>query len=116
MILEQLHASAYEIKGGSTGLVFAMRIVQLAWPIDAQADEEVMGLEKAAPILVETRAVGLQRVVDLASASVLGLQFDDLFEIIQAQQGGLAPLPSKGHFEGLLGGNVLANVGFKHLW
>jgi len=74
-------------------------VVELGRPVDGQANEEAVFVQKPAPFFVQQGPVGLDGVLDgLARPAMAFLQFDGLFEEFQASQRRLATLPGDGHF------------------
>jgi hypothetical protein len=68
--------------------------VELAWAVNAQADQEVVFLEERAPLVVQEDAVGLKRVLhDLAGPAVLLDELHGALEEVEPHQGRLAALP-----------------------
>ncbi len=49
--------------------VDAVGVVELAWTVDAQPDEEVVLLEERAPRVIEENAVGLERVLHASTGA-----------------------------------------------
>jgi hypothetical protein len=62
----------------------AIRIVEFTWAINAEADQEIVFLEKGAPFIIEKDAVGLKRVLhNLAGPAILFDELDGVPEKIQ---------------------------------
>jgi hypothetical protein len=84
--------------------------------VAAQADEEVVLLEKGRPLGIEQCAVGLQIVLDpLERLLVRRLQRHHLAEEIQPQQGRLPALPGEDHLVPGLRLDVLTDVLLEHV-
>ena len=76
------------VPGGAEAVVGPGRAVQ------AQAHGEALGGQEPGPVGVQQGAVGLQPVAHGAPGRAVGLlQLDDAPEVVQAQQGGFAPVP-----------------------
>lgn len=68
---ENLEAGHDALPGGMAAGVEAKGIVHLARAVEAESDEEVFGVEKLTPGVVEGGAVGLECVVDGAAGGVV---------------------------------------------
>jgi hypothetical protein len=69
-------------------------IMQLARPVETQADVEILFRQKLAPFIVDGGAVGLDAVDDLfVGRQILFLQIDGFPEEFDAEQGRLAAVP-----------------------
>ena len=113
---QQLGRCHHFVEGRRAALVDAKAIVQLARPVDAQTDQEMMLLEERRPAFVEQHAVGLQVVFDaLSGLCVFLLQRDDAAEKIQAPQRRLAALPGKHHFGARHAFDILPDEKLKRL-
>ena len=60
--LQELEAADHLVERAAAALVDPVGVVQLARPVDRDPDQEVVLLEERRPLLVEQRAVGLDRV------------------------------------------------------
>ena len=60
---ELVPAFHHEVERAVSAAVDAVRVVELAWTVDAQPDEEIVLLEERAPRVIEENAVGLERVL-----------------------------------------------------
>ena len=79
-------------------LVDAICVVQRLRPVDRDADEHAVVLEERRPLLVDQRAVRLDRVArPLARAQVLVRELDRAAEELDAHQRRLAALPGDRH-------------------
>src|SRR5208337_4183127 len=81
-------AADHVVEAAFALLVDAVRVVQLARPIDAQADQVVVLLEESGPLVVDERAVGLHRVQDapmVRLAVLVGQRDRTLVEVQSAQ-------------------------------
>ena len=91
--------------------------MQFTRAVDAQADQEIVGLEKGGPLLVQERAVGLQGVADDAPGGrVFFLQRHRAAEEIEPYQGGLATLPAEPDLRRArrdLRRDIVAHIGLK---
>ena len=111
VFFEEVDAAHDEVEGGFSAFVDAVEVVEAAWAIDGEADEEVVGVEELAPVGVEECAVGLEGVVDFFGwGAVFGLEFYDAFEEVEAHEGGFAALPGEVDFGDVLVLDVLADV------
>src|SRR5208337_784161 len=88
-------AADHVVEAAFALLVDAVRVVQLARPVDAQADQVVVLLEESGPLVVDERAVGLHRVQDapMVRLAVLVGQRDRTLVEVQSAQHWLAALP-----------------------
>jgi hypothetical protein len=59
--------------------------VELARAVEAQADKKLVLTEKPAPLRVQSRAVGLDRIGNRASASMFFLEFHHASEVIHSE-------------------------------
>ena len=86
-----LHVGGLAAPGPSIGVVQFRRAVQ------AEADMELLGREKADPFFIQQAAIGLD-TVDHAPAGgpMPALKLDHPLEIIHAQDSGLSPVPGEG--------------------
>ena len=93
-----------------------MPIVNLARPIDAQADQESVLLEERAPFLGDQGPVGLQVVLDLLTGlCVLPLEAHHLAVEVEAEPRRFPALPRKDDFRTGDGGDVLLDEALQHL-
>ena len=88
-------AADHVVEAAFALLVDAVRVVQLARPVNAQADQVVVLLEESGPLVVDERAVGLHRVQDapMVRLAVLVGQRDRTLVEVQSAQHWLAALP-----------------------
>jgi hypothetical protein len=113
VVFQDVEAGHDAVEGGGAAFVDAVGVVEFAWAVDAEADEEVVGGEESAPVVVESGAVGLEGVVDGSAVRVLALEGDDFFEEGDAEEGWFAALPGEGHAGAGLGGDVVADEGLE---
>ena len=86
-------------------------VVQLARPVDAEADQEVVLLEEGAPGVVEQDAVGLEGLLNrLPGLAVFFDEFDGALEEFELHQRRLAALPGDRHFGRAMRLEQLADV------
>ena len=80
---------------GASALVHAIGIVHLARAVQAQPDQELVGSEELAPLVVEQHAVGLDRVARIVIPGrwYFALDLDRPAEKFESHQGGFAALP-----------------------
>ena len=89
----------------------AIGVVQFRRAVQAETDAKALRREKAAPFFVQQDPVGLDAVQNApAGGPVLALEFDDLPEIIHAQNGGLSSVPGEGDRRLRRGVDVLDDV------
>ena len=116
VFLQQTQAAHDPIKGRSPAFVHTIHIVQVAWAVNADADQEVVFFKEGAPGIIQQGAVGLEGVFQGHSRPAVPFSQDhSLTEEIQAHQGGFAPLPGDGDLVGLVGFDQLPDIGFKQL-
>ena len=72
--LQHLNAPHHLLKGAPARGVAPVGIVQGKVAIDADAHQEAVVLEEAAPVIVQQGAVGLYAVVYLSAAGIVPLQ------------------------------------------
>src|ERR1700733_6567110 len=85
------------IEGAALAPVHPVSVVNLPRSIDAQSHEEIVLLEKGAPVVVQQDAVGLEGVLyNLLRAAVLLDQLDGMLEELELHQRRLSSLPSHG--------------------
>ncbi len=93
--VQALPAAHHVVERALAAFVDAVGVVHLARAVDAQADEDLVLLEERAPLVVEPRAVGLDRVGDLLSGPlILPHVLDRALEEVEAHQRRLAALPA----------------------
>lgn len=112
--LENVEAAQDAREGGLAGAVLPVGVVEAGGAVDAEADEEPVLGQEAAPRVIQEGAVGLKGVVDAFAAGVPLLKSDDLAEKLDAHKGGLAALPRERDLLDILRGDVLANVALEH--
>ncbi len=96
VLVQQRHRRHHLLEGATAGAVDPIGVVQQLGAVDAQANEEVVGRQKLAPLVVEQDAVGLQIVGDHHPLRlVFALQLDHLAKIVEPEQGRLAPCQEK---------------------
>ena len=110
VLLEKAGSSLDLVEHGSSGAVVAVRVVQLAGAVDAQADEHIVFRQEGRPLIVEKRTVGLDGALDLPALGQ-GVAFDveRASEEVQPHERGLATLPRQGHERHALRVDGLAN-------
>src|ERR1700712_4055229 len=94
-MLAQLPPSLHHaIEGTLSAAVDPVGVVDFARTIDAKANQEIVLLEKGAPVIVEKDAVGLEGVLDsLLWPAVLFDDFDGAPEEVELHQRRFAALP-----------------------
>ena len=115
MFLQQPDALHDAVEGAFAPFILPVAIVNLPGSIQADADEEVVCLEKRAPGIVQPHTIGLQAVPDLLLLPVGFLEFDHPAEEIDAQEGRLATVPHELDHGRRLGLHVLPDVRVQHL-
>ena len=112
----QSPAAHHLVERSLAALVDAIGVVQLARAVDAQADEELVRLEEGAPLVVEQRAVGLDRVRRPAVRALVAFDvLDRALEEVEAHQRRLAALPGDDDLRPRLRLEQLADVGLEQL-
>ena len=113
--VEPLH---HRVEGRPSCPVAPVAVVDRTWPVDADADQEILAGEEAAPILVEQHAVGLKGILDPHAVRAMELlQRYRPLEEIHPQQSRLAALPGEQHLAlaGLyLRRNQVAHIAFQN--
>src|SRR5580692_5419617 len=94
-VLTQLPPAPHHlIESALLAAVHTVSIVKLAGAVDAEADQEIVLLEKLAPFIIEKDAVGLKCVLyGLTWLAVLLDEFDGAPEKVQLHERRLAALP-----------------------
>ena len=94
VLAQRLDAAHDLVEHRLAGLVAPVGVVQLARPVDAEADEEPVLQEEPGPLVVDLGPVGLDGVDDvLPRLGVLLAQLHRPAEELHAHQHGLAALP-----------------------
>jgi hypothetical protein len=79
-----------------TGVVQTVIVVKFFRAVDADTDEKLVVVQKAAPRVVEQDGIGLQGIAHfLTRSAVLFLQFHGFLVEVQSHERRLAPLPGK---------------------
>ena len=100
--------------GRLAALGHAVRVVQFRRAVQAQADAEGLRRQKAAPLVVQQHAVGLDAIADPpAGGLVLALELDGLAEKVHAQDGGLSSMPREANLRPARRLDVLDDVLFQ---
>ncbi len=110
--LEDVQAADDPLIGGLAALVDPVGVVQRPRAVDRDPDEEVVLAKESTPVVVEERAVGLDRVeYSLARPGVSALELDRAAEEVEPHHGRLAALPGHDHLgRPLVCGKQLADV------
>ncbi len=102
----------YFIKRAATCVVFAVVVVEFFRAVDADSDEEIIFMEKIAPVVVDKNCVCLEGVADLpAFGCIFLLKLDGPFIEIKTHKSGFTPLPGK-----TSNGKMQLQVVFCHLF
>ena len=102
------------VEGGGIIFVGAVEVVEFAWAVEGEADEEVVLVEEFGPVGVEEDAVGLEGVVDFFVLRIMFLlEFNDFFEEVESEECGFAALPGEVDFGDVLLVDVLLDAGFE---
>jgi hypothetical protein len=72
--------------------------MKLARAVDAQANEKLIFFKELAPGVIQLGAIRLQGVIDDPATGEFFLEFDDVLEVVEAEQGGFASLPGECDF------------------
>ncbi len=111
VLFEQGEPRHHALEGRCAPFVDAIRVVHRARPVQAEANQEIMCLEKLAPLVSEGGAVGLKCVVNpLPWPRVSLLQADRVPEKREPHQRRLAALPAEGDLGPPLRLHVLLRV------
>ena len=111
---QRLPALHHQIEGALAATVQPVGVVQLARAIHTQADQKVVLLEEAAPVVVQQQAVGLEGVLDrLPGPAVLLDQLDRMLKEFEFHQRRLAALPGHRDFGHAVRFEQLADVGLE---
>ncbi len=98
VLLEQARGGLDLVEHRAPCAVVAVRVVKLARPVDAQAHEHVVLGEERGPLVVEQRAVRLDRALDLPPrGQCIALDLERAAEEVEAHERGLAALPRERH-------------------
>ena len=104
-------AAHHEVERALPFPVAPVGVVQLARPVDAEADEKVVFLEEGAPGIVEEQTVGLEGLLNrLAGLPVFFDELDRAFKEFELHQGRLAALPGDRHLRRAVGFQELADI------
>ncbi len=112
--LQHLEAGHHAVERGPGALVDAVGVVQMSGAVDADADENVVLAQEAAPGVIEQHPIRLQGVRDSFALGMLGLERHCGLVEFDTEQGGFAALPGETDFVPWLGGNIVADVRFQH--
>jgi hypothetical protein len=94
-----------------TSHIFSVKVVKLFGSIQAEADQEIILVEKLAPLLVEEDAIGLEGVLDLGSGLLIFfLKFHGAPEEMETHESRLASLPGHGYLRNLVGFEMLPDM------
>ena len=89
-------------------------VMNLAWTVAAEADKEIVFLEKCAPLVIKQDTVGLECVLNgLSRPAILLYQFNGAPEELDLHQCGLAALPGDRDRGCPVGLQELFDVGFE---
>ena len=114
--LQPLEGPQDAAKGPLSLAVDPIAVMQMTRAIQAQANEELLSVQKLTPGVIEQEAVGLEGVADArARWAVLLLERDDPLEEFHSHQGRLAPLPGEADLRGRRGDNVLLDEALQHV-
>ena len=111
---QRLPALHHQIEGALAATVQPVGVVQLARAVHTQADQKVVLLEEAAPVVIQQKAVGLEGVFDrLAGLAVLLDQLDRMLKKFKFHQRRLAALPGHRDVGHAVRFEQLADVGLE---
>ena len=97
VLLQQVDALHHLVERGASLLVLAVLVVELLRAVDGDAHQPVVLLEEPAPLVGEQRAVGLDAVVDGASAGIFLLQLHGPLVERQGAHQRLSAVPGEEH-------------------
>ena len=113
VFLQQFNTPHDFVKGRLTTPRAAILVVELLRAVDADADKPMVVVEESAPLIGKQRTVGLQTVLDNASARVLTLQCQGTLVEADGAHQGFTAVPSEEHLWLCLRLNILTNEGFE---
>ncbi|MNI60799.1 hypothetical protein D3C73_1160320 [compost metagenome] len=114
MLLEQSETAHHVVEAGAATFVWPIEVMDLARPVEAEADHEVFVGEKGAPLVIEQGAIGLQGIADDLAIGELTLISDRPLKKIQPQQRRLTTLPGEFHFRAVLRRDVTLHIRTQH--
>ena len=97
MLFQKIDALHYLAKRRRAHFVAPVLVVKLLRAVDRYAHQPVVITEKAAPLVVEQCAVGLDGVVDDAAGGIFFLKLDHPLVERQRTHQRLAPMPAEKH-------------------
>ena len=116
MPLQPLQRGDDQMMRGRARAVAPVVIVNFCRAVEAETDEELVLGKETRPVLVNQRAVGLERVLDFAAGAIALLQFERAPVERDAEQRGLAALPGEQYrLPGGRRGDGLSHIGLEHL-
>lgn len=114
MLAQVRPALHYFVEGTLLAAIESVSVVNLAWTVDAQADEKIVFLEEGAPFIIEKDAVSLKSMFHgLVGPAVLFDKLDGAAEELYFHQSWLASLPCNRYGGRAVRLKQLANVGFE---
>lgn len=117
MLAQQRGRRHHQIEGGFAAAGYPVFVVQCAGPVDGEADQKAVLLEKPAPLVIEQDAVGLQVVADAdPGRAMLLLQRHYPAKVVDAEQGRFTALPGEDNLVAILPLYVAADEGLQRLF
>lgn len=112
---EQLHCAHHAPERRRSAPVATKGIVDLLGTVERHADQKFMRREEFAPRLVDQHAIGLERIDDPLSTSILPLQLHGTTVEIDPRQQRFAAMPAKRHRIDLVRLDVLPDIELQQL-
>lgn len=110
VLLQQAQPLHHPVEGRAAVTALAIAVVDVAWTIEADADEEIVILEERAPLVGEPQTVGLERVLDLLFRAKGLLHRHDATKEVEPPQRWFAAVPHELDHRCWLGPDVLLGV------
>ena len=115
VLLQQLDALHHLVERRAALAVAAIFVVELRRPVDGEADEEAVVAEEAAPVVVEERAVRLNRIGDAPPPGVFRLELQGFAVEADGAHQGFAAVPGEEDLRRRLGFEILADEKLQQL-
>src|SRR6266571_5976625 len=116
MLLQQPRSTHHFLERRRTTFIYTVGIVHGLWTIQAQPDQEVMFVEKSAPIIIQEDAIGLHGVLNVDARASIGMhKLHRAIEKVESHQSWFATLPGYRDFRSTLRFEQLTNIGFEGL-
>ena len=116
MLLQQPRSPHHFLERRCTTFIYTVGIVHGLWTIQTQPDQEVMLVEKPAPIIIQEDAIGLHGMLNVDAGARIGMyKVHCAIEKVESHQSWFAPLPGYRDFRSTLRFEQLANICFEGL-